>query len=207
MPDCLRLSCFLYKLCILGFIMSNSDRARRIEFVLAYVDHWDGPRAVREAGFTEGHVSHKARNLLDDPEIQEMICDAVVGRLKRLRANGDYVLRELMDMWEADVGDILDTDGYVRPLGEWPTIWKRMLNGFENVELFDGKGEDRAKVADLKKLKWVDRGKIIELIGKHTDVGAWTERRELTGKDGSPLIPKEVSITRRVVRAEKDDDE
>ncbi len=37
-------------------------------------------------------------------------------------------------------------------------------------------------------LNWLsDRIKRIEMIGKHVDVKAFVERREVTGKDGAPI--------------------
>jgi phage terminase small subunit len=39
----------------------------------------------------------------------------------------------------------------------------------------------------LKKIKWPDKVKNLELIGKHVEVQAWRERQELTGPNGGPV--------------------
>ena len=52
-----------------------------------------------------------------------------------------------------------------------------MVN-LENLELSDGEG-------CFKKIKWPDKVKNLELLGKHIGVGAFTEKVDHTSSDGS----------------------
>ena len=66
-------------------------------------------------------------------------------------------------------------------------------------ELFEGRGEDRQRVGVIKKPRFSERIKRIELIGKHIGVQAFREQVGLGDKDGKPLIPEDAG--RELARA------
>lgn len=97
-------------------------------------------------------------------------------RSKRLNYDADQVLKTLSDMLNADIIDIYDVDiGTFKPLEAWPPIWRQMLDGADVQELFGGEGKDRAIIGQLKKVKFISKAKLLELVGKHTQVGAYTQ--------------------------------
>mgnify|MGYP003622530809 FL=1 len=55
------------------------------------------------------------------------------------------------------------------------------------VEEFSGHGESREQRGWLKKIKWPDKVKNLELIGKHVNVQAWREKQVIDhqSSDGS----------------------
>jgi phage terminase small subunit len=65
-----------------------------------------------------------------------------------------------------DVADILNDDGSLRPVKEWPKVWRQYISGFEISEMFDGRGDERQMVGLLKKIKWPDKLKNLELLGQ-----------------------------------------
>jgi len=89
-----------------------------------------------------------------------------------------------------DVLDIMRDDRSLKPVSEWPASWRRYLSGFDIAEMFEGRGEEREMVGLLKKIKWPDKVKNLELLGKHIGVMAFKEQatHEHTGKDGGPII-------------------
>ena len=88
-----------------------------------------------------------------------------------------------------DVLDIMDDDGNVKPLRDWPKIWRQYISNIETISMDDGEGW-------LKKIKWPDKVKNLELLGKHVSVGAFKEKIEHTGPNGGDI---NVTITRRVI--------
>jgi phage terminase small subunit len=48
-------------------------------------------------------------------------------------------------------------------------------------ELWEGSGDERQMIGLLKKIKWPDKVKNLELLGKHVDVQAFKEQKELSG--------------------------
>jgi len=88
-----------------------------------------------------------------------------------------------------DVLDIMKDDMSIKPVSQWPASWRWYLSGFDLTEMFDGRGEEREMVGILKKIKWPDKVRNLELLGKHISVQPFREQAttSLTGKDGGPL--------------------
>ncbi|HCM61219.1 MAG TPA: terminase small subunit, partial [Morganella sp. (in: Bacteria)] len=77
---------------------------------------------------------------------------------------------------QMDVLDIMTDDMSIRPVSDWPASWRRYLSGFDLADMFEGRGEDREMVGILKKIKWPDKVKNLELLGKHISVQAFREQ-------------------------------
>ncbi len=81
-------------------------------------------------------------------------------------------------------------DGSLKPVHEWPMIWRKGLVAGVDVEQMKADG---AVIGEIKKVKVSDRVKRLELIGKHVDVQAWRERLEHSGPNGAPIQTQEVN--------------
>ena len=101
------------------------------------------------------------------------------------------MLKRLVAEAEADLADLFDGSNLLKPVDEWPPIWRQGLVTGVNVNHVDG-----------FKLKLSDRIRRIELIGKHVDVNAFAERRELSGPGGGPIKVEdelnEMEVARRI---------
>lgn len=117
-------------------------------------------------------------------ELKERVKQAAV-------IDSSYVLRRLVEIDNMDALDILNDDGTVKAIKEWPKVWRQFINNMEVVEMSGG--DDDRKVAILKKIKWPDKVKNLELIGKHLQVGAFVEKVDHTSSDGS-MTPKAANI-------------
>ena len=84
-----------------------------------------------------------------------------------------------------DLLDIVNDDLTLRPLSQWPKAWCQYLSGFDLAEMFEGKGDSRAAVGILKKIKWPDKVKNLELLGRHH--GVFTDKFEHSGPGGGPI--------------------
>lgn len=125
--------------------------------------------------------------------------DTVVARVAELQAlktelankefgvDAAYILRRLFEIDQMDVLDILDDDDCLKPVKDWPTIWRQFIQQFDVEELFAGKGSDKLKIGLLKKIKWPDKIRNLELLGKHINVSAFKENIGLTGPGGGPV--------------------
>jgi phage terminase small subunit len=94
-------------------------------------------------------------------------------RAKRAEIDADRVLDEVVERWRADVLDIFNSDGTLKPLDEWPEVWRKMMDSMEVQELWAGIGEDREKIGRVVKVKFPSNTKLLEMIGKHLSVGAF----------------------------------
>ena len=160
-------------------------------------------QAAIDAGFSPNTAAAKASVMMRDERIQKRIAELMEERNKRLRVSADYVLQRLVEIDQMDVLDILNDDGGMKPIAEWPKVWRTSLSAMDiatikttQASLQKENGEADLSVEDvehiLKKVKWPDKVKNLELIGKHVDVNAFKERVEVSGT---------VTIADRMARA------
>ena len=82
---------------------------------------------------------------------------------------------------DADIADLYDEDGAIKPIKEWPKIWRQgLIAGFDVEEI----RMDGVAMGIVKKIKVSDRIRRLELIGKHVKVNAFAEnvKVEITDK-------------------------
>lgn len=148
-------------------------------------------QAAIDAGFSPNTAAAKASVMMRDERIQKRISELMEERNKRLRVSADYVLQRLVEIDQMDVLDILQDDGGLRPISQWPKIWRTTLSGLDISTTITNFDETTLENM-LKKIKWPDKVKNLELIGKHVDVNAFKERVEVSGT---------VTIADRMARA------
>lgn len=153
-------------------------------------------QAAIDAGFSPNTAHVKASVMMRDERIQKRIAELMEERNKRNRVSADYVLMRLVEIDQMDVLDILNDDGSLKPIREWPKIWRTTLSGFDLSSTIMNMNEDSIETI-LKKIKWPDKVKNLELIGKHVDVNAFKERLEVSG---TVTIAERMAAARRRVK-------
>lgn len=127
--------------------------------------------AAIRAGYSQSSAHNAASRNMADPRVQNRIAELMQERSTRTKITADSVLKRLVEMVDADVGDILNDDGTIKDVKKWPPVWRRSISAFDIIELGEG--------VLLKKVKLLDKVKILELIGKHVDVSAFRDRVEV----------------------------
>lgn len=155
-------------------------------------------QAAINAGFSPNTAAVKASVMMRDERIQKRIAELMEERNKRLRVSADYVLLRLVEIDQMDVIDILNEDGTLKPIREWPKIWRTTLSGFDLSSTIMNMDETSIETI-LKKIKWPDKVKNLELIGKHVDVNAFRERLEI---DVKMTIAEKMAKARKRVQAQ-----
>ncbi|MBI8974061.1 terminase small subunit [Enterobacter hormaechei] len=139
-------------------------------------------QAAIDAGFSPNTAAVKASNMMRDERIQKRIAELMEERNKRNRVSADYVLMRLVEIDQMDVIDILDDEGGLKPISQWPKVWRTSLSAMDiNRIRMAGKDDEDDIESTLQKIKWPDKVKNLELIGKHVDVNAFKERLEVSG--------------------------
>lgn len=167
---------------------------KRNRFVEEYLRDLNATRAYRDAGFRgdDNTCAVEGHKLLRDPKVAAAIAKAMEERSKRTKIDADWVLRRLAEEADADIADIYGPDGSLKPIHEWPSVFRKgLVAGVEIEELFEGRGESREQVGKVRKIKLTDRTKIVELIGKHVDVGAFRERADVNVKHSFENLTQE----------------
>ncbi|WP_458722889.1 terminase small subunit [Pseudomonas brenneri] len=149
---------------------------RQSRFVIEYLVDLNATQAAIRSGYSKKTAGQIGDENLKKPQIAQAIKEAMDSRNQRVQINADYVLNRLVEIDQLDVLDILRDDMSFKPLSEWPKGWRQYLVGFDIAEMFEGQGEDRSMVGLMKKIKWPDKVKNLELLGKHVNVNAFRDQ-------------------------------
>jgi len=147
-------------------------------FCREYLVDLNATQAAIRAGYSEKTANRIAAQLLSKLDIEKRIQELMNRRSERLDIDADYVLKRLVDIDQMDVLDILHDDGGIKPIHEWPKVWRTSLSGMDLAEMFESKDGERDLVDIMKKIKWPDKVKNLELLGKHVKVQAFKEQIE-----------------------------
>ncbi|MGY5368776.1 terminase small subunit [Enterobacter oligotrophicus] len=139
-------------------------------------------QAAINAGYSPNTAAKFASQNMRDERVQKRIAELMEERNKRMRVSADYVLMRLVEIDQMDVIDILDDEGGLKPISQWPKVWRTSLSAMDiNRIRMAGKDDEDDIESTLQKIKWPDKVKNLELIGKHVDVNAFKERLEVSG--------------------------
>lgn len=162
--------------------------AKQSRFVEEYLCDLNATQAAIRAGYAPLAAQEQGSRLLSNAMVQAAVAEAKKARSERTKVNADTVLARLAEALEADLADLYDEHQNLKPVAEWPLVWRKgLVAGLDVEELFDGRGEDREHIGRVRKIRLADRIRLIELIGKHVDVGAFRERVEHEGL--AALVP------------------
>lgn len=134
-------------------------------FVTEYlVDGCPGKAATR-AGMDGGH---SANHLMRNPAVRAVIAQRMADRAYRLGIKADDVLsglweqyQRLLAMLSADWQDIKNDDGSLKPISEWPELWRTaMVNGIEVEAMFE-RSDDGVQGEERK--SWDTAGKVTKI--------------------------------------------
>lgn len=150
--------------------------AKQQRFVIEYLVDLNATQAAIRAGYAAKGAKDQAYQLMQRPELAAAIKEAMEARNQRTKVDADYVLNRLTEIDQMDLLDILDDDMSIKPLSKWPKVWRQSLSGFDIAEIFEGAGKDRDLVGLMKKIKWPDKVKNLELLDKHVNVNAFREQ-------------------------------
>lgn len=141
-------------------------------------------QAALQAGYAESGCNVRGSVLIRDPRIRAEILrldpqDESIPNTTGIDA--DWLLYELAQLWHADVAELLDDDGRLRPLKEIPEEARKLIAGFEITRRTASRPGDDDEIElgiETGKVKLIDRLRVLESIGKHIQVNAFNERRD-----------------------------
>ena len=150
-------------------------------FCREYLIDLNATQAAIRAGYSAKTANRTASENLSKPDIQSRIAELKSQRNDLVGINATYVLNRLVEIDQMDVLDILTSTGELKPVSQWPKVWRTTLSGLDVVEM----SAEGNTAALLKKIKWPDKVKNLELIGKHIDVNAFKETVDHKSSDGT----------------------
>jgi len=165
--------------------------AKQARFVQEYLLDLNATQAAIRAGYSAKTAEQQAYQLIQKTSVQARIEASQKARSSRTEIDADWVLTRLAAEANADLADLIDSNGAVKPVEQWPTIWRQgLVSGFEvNENTVDG-----VKMGQTTKIKLSDRIKRIELIGKHVNVQAFREQVHNTGAIALTISPEDAEL-------------
>ncbi|EOH6202511.1 terminase small subunit [Citrobacter farmeri] len=153
-------------------------------FAREFIKDLNATQAAIRAGYSEKSSRNQGARMMANDDILTRIAELKADRNEQVGVDAAYVLRRLTEIDQMDVLDILLANGELKPIKDWPKVWRTTLSGMDVVEMASA---DSAAL--LKKIKWPDKVKNLELLGKHVTVQAFKEQTatEITGANGGPV--------------------
>ena len=179
--------------------MKPKLNAKQLAFCQEYLIDLNATQAAIRAGYSVKTARQVAAENLTKPDIQTEVSRLIDERAARNKIDADTVLGELLRIARADIGQAFNPDGSLKSMADMPEEIRRAIAGVDVFEEFAGRGEDREQIGFTKKVRFWDKVKALEMLGRHLRM--FSDRVELTGKDGGPLVmdsprpsPEEVKI-------------
>ena len=183
--------------------LTNKERI----FCHQYIIDWNGSRSARVAGYSENSIRDIAKENLTKPHIQQYI-NFIKNNLEE--ESGISKLRNLQELAKIAYSGIHHLHDSWIELTDWEVIKCQNPNAIAAIESIDTKtetkvfnrGESTEIDVEVKyvKIKLYSKTTALDMINKMLGYNM-AEKKEITGKDGVPLIP-EMSPEERKLRIE-----
>lgn len=188
-------------------VQTLSDRERI--FVAEYLKDLNQTQAAIRAGYAPRSARQQACRMMTKAYIAEAIAAGVGKREEKILDDSEYLRERLRAEADADIADLYDDDGNFKAVKDWPAIWRRGLvvsmetmsvaadEEKPDVELEPqghGGALKRAKKPThiVLKIKYADRVRRLELLGRHTKVSAWKDKVQLDVSDPLKKLAEQI---------------
>lgn len=159
--------------------------AKQEAFCREYLIDMNGTQAAIRAGYSKRTANEQAARLLANVSVSSHLKTLMDERAERTQIDADWVLKRLAQDATADVADLYDEFGGLKPVKDWPMAWRTgLVAGIDTAQERDGvDAEGQPQFVTVRKVKLADRAKLLEMIGRHIDVGAFKDKLALEMTD------------------------
>lgn len=159
------------------------------QFVAEYTVDFNATAAAIRAGYSEKTAGQTAHKLLQFPQIQAAISEAITARERRTQITGDRVLAEIAKIAFSDASDYAQVKQLAPKKKGGIPLQVVALTPTEELT-----ADQKAAIASIEetqagiRVRTHDKVKALELLGKH--LGIFTEKIAIAAID--PAVVKEV---------------
>ncbi len=154
-------------------------------FAREYVIDLNGTRAAIAAGYSEHTAGVTASQLLTKPKIQRIVQQLISKRASKLDLKAEKVAEELQRMAFSNMLDFMEIDEQGRPVGlNLANITRDQAAAIQEIteDTTGGTGDGERRLILRTKFKLADKGKSLELLGRH--LGMFQDNVKVTGLEG-----------------------
>lgn len=131
----------------------SSLNPKQALFVHEYLVDLNGKQAAIRAGYTERSAEVTASKLLRVPKVKAAVDALLAKRKAKLELKAERLDEELARACFFDPARLVTEDGRRLDLHELDEDTRRAIRSVEIEELWEGRGEDRAQVGQLVKIR------------------------------------------------------
>lgn len=178
---------------------------RQKRFCVEYLKDLNASQAAKRAGYVNKGYHVQALRMLQNPTIHKYLSEEFTKIKNKAEVDVEFVLRELLQIANCDIGEAFRPDGSLKPIHQIPTPVRKCIAGFENEEIFEmvettEKGRKvREWVGTLRKVKFWPKDRGLEMLGKY--LAMFTEKHEMSGPGGQPLPAVTVNVIKTIAPA------
>lgn len=160
--------------------MANKLTDKQEIFCNEFVKDRNATRSAKAAGYSDKTAHTTGSENLTKPEILERIIELAGDVCAEAKTDAVWMLKTLRECWEASIDQIMDENGTMLPVEQWPEIWKKLVSSMTVEEQF----QDGVKTGCIKKIDILKgKGQILKMIGDHVDVSAFQANLKVTIED------------------------
>ena len=142
-------------------------KGKQARFVEEYLKDLNGAQAAIRAGYSHKTAKAMAFENLEKPHISSAIVEAQKKRSEQTGITNERVLLEIARIAFNDPRRVFSLNGSLLPVQDWPDDVSASISSVKVVEI---KGPDGSVFGETKEVKFWDKGKHLELAGRHLGI-------------------------------------
>ena len=113
--------------------------------------------------------------ILTLPNVTAFIDSIRLEAAESTNTDAEWLLKRLREIDDLDILDIMNEEVTAfKKLSEWPKVWRTSISG---IDLMTLNGSEDVETV-VSKIKWPDKVKNLDMIGRHVNVKAWDKEKE-----------------------------
>ncbi len=148
-------------------------------FCREYILDLNATQAAIRAGYSPKTAQEQSSDLLSRPIVSSRVEALLAARNERTAITADTILQELRKIALSDIGEAFDESGQLKPIKEIPKEIRQAISSVESIEQYEGSGRERKYIGELKKVKFWEKTKALEMLGRHLKL--FTDKVEHSG--------------------------
>lgn len=135
-------------------------------FVEEYAIDLNATQAAIRAGYSPKTAQEQSSRLLSKAIVADAVAKRVATSTKKADLTIERLDQEIARLAFADLRKLYRDDGSLLPPHEWPDDVAAAVAGVDVAEMWEGRGADRKKIGELRKVKTWDKTTALTLAAR-----------------------------------------
>lgn len=158
---------------------------KQLRFCVEYLTDLNATQAAIRAGYSKKTAYSQGQRLLKNVEVQAEISKRQAKRLEKAEITQERVLDEYRKIAFLDIRKAFTEEGNLKPIADLDDDTAAAVAGLDFEEVFEMSRGHRDHVGNIHKIKLTSKLGALDSLSRYLKM--FTDRVELTGKEGGPL--------------------